>query len=161
MNEHRETEEATATIRNRDIPILAEVLSIMQLVNKTEEMRDWQRDRAVHITANLSGMPRGGGMTGLDEAVAALDELDRQQAQECREYAQHLRRAQRILNGIESRTMRAFVMMKYVMDMRDADIRRELNMTRWGFDRARRSVEDAPDMAAVKWQERYILEQKS
>ena len=48
-------------------------------------------------------------------------------------------------------------MMKYVMGLQDGEIRQQLNMTRWGFDRARRSVEDAPDMASVKWRERYIL----
>lgn len=160
MSEHKGHAEDAVMIRNRDIPLLQEVLPIMQLVRKTEELRGWQRGRAASITANLTGMPRGGDALGLDGVVAALDELDREQARECLEYAQHLRRAQRILNGIESRTMRAFVMMKYVMDVRDSEIRRELNMTRWGFDRARRSVEDAPDMESVRWKERYILEQK-
>lgn len=56
--------------------------------------------------------------------------------------------------------MRTFVMMKYVMDVPDVKIRQELNMTWRGFDRARRAVEDAPSMAAVKWQERYIVVQK-
>ena len=79
------------------------------------------------------------------------------QAGECREYACRLRAAQRILNGIESLTMRAFVMMKYVMGLRDGEIRQQLNMTRRGFERARQSVEDAPDMASVKWRERYIV----
>lgn len=161
MNECRETAEAAVMIRNRDIPILAEVLSVMQIVNQTEEMREWQKNRPMRITANLTGMPRGGEGLGLDGVLDALDELDRDQARECRECAQILRKAQRILNEIESRTMRAFVMMKYVMDLPDAKIRRELNMTRRGFDRARRSVEDAPDMAAVRWQERYILEPNS
>lgn len=148
-------------VRNQDIPLLAEVLPVMQLVNRTEEMRQWQRSRPLRITANLTGMPRGGEALGLDGVLDALDELDRQQARECREYAQVLRKAQKVLNGIESRTMRSFVLMKYVMGLPDAEVRREMNMTRRGFDRARRSVEDAPDMAAVKWQERYILEQKS
>ena len=161
MNERKGHLDDAVMIRNRDIPVLQEVLYIMQLVNKTEELRDWQKGRAAKITANLTGMPRGWDALGLDGIAAALDELERDQLRAVRDYAHHLRRAQRILNGIESRTMRAFVMMKYVMGVRDGEIRKELNMTRWGFDRARRSVEDAPDMASVKWQERYILEQKS
>ncbi len=157
MSESVERAEAAAVVCNRDIPILQEVLPVMQLVDKTEELRGWQRGRAEKITANLTGLPRGGDALGLDGVVAALDELDRKQAGECREYACRLRAAQRILNGIESLTMRAFVMMKYVMGLRDGEIRQQLNMTRRGFERARRSVEDAPDMASVKWRERYIV----
>lgn len=157
MSENLERVEAAAVVSNRDIPVLQDVLPVMQLVNRTEELRGWQRGRAEKITANLTGMPRGGDALGLDGVVAALDELDRKQANECREYACRLRAAQRILNSIESLTMRAFVMMKYVMGLQDGEIRQQLNMTRWGFERARRSVEDAPDMASVKWKERYIV----
>ena len=157
MSENVERAEAAAVVCNRDIPVLQDVLPVMQLVNRTEELRGWQRGRAEKITANLTGMPRGGDALGLDGVVAALDELDRKQAGECREYACRLRAAQRILNGIESLTMRAFVMMKYVMGLRDGEIQQQLNMTRRGFERARQSVEDAPDMASVKWRERYIV----
>ena len=166
MSESVERAEAAAVVCNRDIPVLQDVLPVMQLVNRTEELRGWQRGRAEKITANLTGMPRGGDALGdlpkpvrptEDGVVAALDELDRKQAGECREYACRLRAAQRILNGIESLTMRAFVMMKYVMGLRDGEIRQQLNMTRRGFERARQSVEDAPDMASVKWRERYIV----
>ena len=47
--------------------------------------------------------------------------------------------------------------MRYVMQISDAEIRRELNMSRRGFERAKKCVETAPSMAAVKWQERYIV----
>jgi hypothetical protein len=145
-------------IANRDIPLLREVLSVMQSVYHTEQLHEWQRERMVKITASLSGMPGGGGRKGLDDAVSVLDELNQNQIRECKEYAHALRRAQRVLNGIESRNMRAFVMLKYVMGVTDAEIRRELNLTRRGFERAVRAIQDAPDMASVKWQERYILE---
>ena len=147
-------------INNRDIPVLRDVLAVMQSVNRTEQLHEWQRGRMVKITASLTGMPGGGERKGLDDAVSILDELGRDQIRECREYGQHLRRAQRILNEIESRSMRAFVMMRYVIGVPDAEIRRELGMTRRGFSRAVRAVQDAPDMASVKWQERYILEEK-
>ena len=61
------------------------------------------------------------------------------------------------MNSISSRTMRAFVMMKYMMDTPNNVIMRELNMTEWGFNRARKSVEEAQDMAHVVWRERYIV----
>ena len=149
---------APVVICNRDIPLLTDVLCIMQAVCQIERRRDWQRDRMTHITQAVTGMPSGGGAArGLDDAFSVLDELDREQQAECRDYVRQLRRAQNILNGIESRKMRTFVVMKYVMGCSDAEIRNELNMTRRGFDRARRSVENAHNMAAVKWQERYIL----
>ena len=147
-------------VKNRDIPLLSEILYIMQDVCHIEERRDWQRDRMENITQHLTGMPGGGGLPkGLDDAFALLSEIDEEHEARCREYVRQLRRAQKILNSIESRTMRTFVMMKYIMDVPDTEIRDELNMTRRGFDRARRAVEEAPNMAAVKWQERYIVAQ--
>ncbi|MBP3690898.1 MAG: hypothetical protein J6I74_06190, partial [Schwartzia sp.] len=107
---------------------------------------------------HLTGTPGGSGMPkGLDEAFALLSEIDDEHKQRCKSYVRQLRKAQKILNGIESHTMRVFVVMKYVMDAPDTEIRKELNMTRRGFERARDSVENAPCMEAVKWQERYIL----
>lgn len=153
-----EKEIRPVVIRNRDILLLADVLSIMQEICQIEQWRDWQRDRMLNITQHLTGMPGGGGTPkGLDEAFALLSELDEEHEQRCKDYVRQLKAAQKILNGIESRSMRAFVTMKYVMDVPDAQIREELNMTRTGFNRARRCVESAECMAMVKWHERYIL----
>lgn len=144
-------------VENEDIPILTNVLSIMQEITRLEQLQSWERDRMVHITQTITGMPRGGQARGLDDAVAALDEIAREHLEQCRNYALQLRRAQRILNGIESQSMRAFVLLRYVMHVSDAEIRRNLNMTRRGFERAKNSVESAPRMSAVKWQERFFL----
>ena len=150
-----------ATIRNRDIPLLTDVLYVMQEVRMAEERRAWQRERLTNITPHLTGMPGGGGMPkGMEEAFAAISELEEIQANELAEYAATLKKAQKILNGIESQGMRTFVQMKYVFNAPDAEIRRELNMTRRGFDCARKCVEDAPNMAAVRWQEKYIVAKK-
>lgn len=155
-----EKEQRSIEVRNRDIPLLSEILYIMQDVCQIEQRRDWQHDRMFNITQHLTGMPGGGLPTGLDETFAMLSEIDEEHEARCKEYVRQLRKAQKILNGIESRTMRTFVVMKYIMDVPDVNIRDELNMTRRGFDRARRAVEEAPNMAAVKWQERYIVVQK-
>lgn len=156
-----EKEQRPVEVRNRDIPLLSEILYIMQMVRQIEERRDWQRDRMTNITQHLSGMPGGGGLPkGLDDAFALLSEIDEEHEALCKEYVRQLKMAQKILNGIESRTMRTFVVMKYVMDVPDVKIRQELNMTWRGFDRARRAVEEATCMAAVKWHERYIVVQK-
>lgn len=123
--------------------------------------KEWQRDRLTNITPHLTGMPGGGGLPkGMEDAFAAISELEEKQAKKCVEYAAILNRAQDILNGIENRSMRTFVMMKYMFETPDAEIRKELNMTRRGFDRARKCVEEAPDMASVKWQEKYIVAKK-
>ena len=145
-------------IRNRDIPILADVLPTMQLVNQTEQRLDWQHDRMLSISQHISGMP-GGGMLpkGLEDAFAALEEAGESHSEQINQYTHELREAERVLNGIESWSMRAFVLMKYVMDVPDAEIRRELNISERRFERARKSIEEAESMAAVVWREKYIL----
>lgn len=148
-------------VKNRDIPLLNSILYIMQAVKGLEERRAWQRDRMLNITQHITGMPGGGGMPkGIDEAISILSEIDTQHEEKCREYARQLKKAQKILNGIESVTMRTFVVMKYVMDVPDTRIRAELNMTYRGFDRARKAIEGAHDMQSVKWQEKYILDDR-
>ena len=144
-------------IRNKDIPLLADVLCIMQEIRQLEERREWQQGRLYNITQHLTGMPGGGNPAGMDGVFAILSEIDEEHKQRCEEYVRQIKKAQKILNSIETRSMRTFVLMKYVMDTPDTEIRKELNMTRRGFDRARKAVETAPCMAAVKWQERYIL----
>jgi len=153
-----EKEVKPVVIRNRDIPLLSDVFYIMQEICQIEQRRDWQRDRMLNITQHLSGMPGGGGVPkGLDEAFSLLSELDEEHEQRCKDYVRQLKTAQKILNGIESQSMRTFVIMKYVMNVPDSQIRHELNMTRTGFNRARRCIESAERMATVVWRERYVL----
>lgn len=160
-NQTAERETAPVYVQNRDIPFLAEIPCIMQEICQLEKQRDWQRDRMFSITQHLTAMPRGGGLPrGLEDGFAMLSEIDSRHEARCKEYVRHLRRAEKIMNEIESQTMRTFVMMKYIMDISDKEIRDELNMTRRGFDRARKAVESAPSMAQVKWQERYIIAMK-
>ena len=157
-----ESSREAAVIRNRDIPVLCDVLPVMQLVCATEKRLDWQHDRMTATSQHISGMPGGGTLPqGLDEAFAKLYEAGEDHEKELLQYNKELRAAERILNGIESRTMRAFVVMKYVWDVADAEIRRELNMTEWGFNRARKAIEEAENMGAVVWRERYIVAHES
>lgn len=144
-------------VQNRDIPLLADIYNIMQDIQGLEERRGWQAERMYHITQYLSGMPGGGTPKGLDEAFAALAEIDDEHKRCCKTYVRQMRKAQKILRSIESHTMRTFVTMKYVMDTPDTEIRKKMHMSRRGFERARKCIETAPCMAAVKWQERYIL----
>lgn len=152
----------TVTVKNRDIPLLSEIRYIMQEICQLEQRRQWQRERMMNITQHLTGMPGGGGMPkGLDDAFSLLSELETEHEARCRAYARKLKRAQKVLDGIGSEVMRAFVEMKYVQDRPDTEIRDTLGMTRRGLERARRCVEEAPRMAEVTWHERYIVRHTS
>lgn len=151
-------EPETIPVRNRDIPALSAVLAIMQDVVQTERLRLWQRERMTSLSQHLSGMPGGSGEPrGLDADFAMVAELEAEHREKCRQYVHELRQAERIVNRIESRTMRTFVVMRYILNIPNREIIRQLNMTRWGFERARKSIEEAEDMAHVVWRERYIL----
>ena len=159
-NKNNEESTAPSETRNKDIPLLASTLSLMKSVEMIEERREWQNSRMYNITQHLTGMPGNHSVHGLDDAFAVLSEMDSEHQKLCIEYVRRLKKIQKILNGIESQTMRTFVTMKYVMNISDAEIRKELNMTRRGFDRAKNSIESASRMSTVKWQERYILVQE-
>lgn len=145
-------------VRNRDILVLADISSVMQLVESTERRLEWQHDRMLSIRQHISGMPGGGGLPkGLDDAFAKLAEVGEEYETQLRAYLRQIREAQKILNGIESRSMLAFVTLKYVKHASNAEVMRRMKMTEWGFNRGRRSIEEAQDMQHVKWRERYIL----
>lgn len=145
-------------VMNRDIPILSRVFYTMQDIVSLEKRSEWQYERMFSITKRLKGMPGGGGLpSGLDQTYAEVDELNHEYGEAIRLYVRELKAAEHILNGIESRTMRTFVQMYYVDHIGKADIMRELDMTEYGFKRARTSIEQAEDMAHVLWRERYLL----
>lgn len=147
------------TIKNRDILLLSRVLCTMRDISSLERRRVWQRERLFSVTQNITGMPGGEGPAkGFDEIYAAIDGLNEEQQTKLLAYTRELGEAERIINGIQSRSMRTFVMMMYVDAIPPDKVREELNMTEWGFRKARDSVERAPDMQSVVWQERYVLE---
>ena len=138
--------------RNRDIGILGEVVAAMQEVCRYEDMSEWSAGRMFNITRQLTGMPRGSkGAGGLDSAFASLEHAQERYARELEECISLLNRAEEILNGIENREMRNFVILMYVLKKPKADICRELNMSEWGFRQARKAVEQAIRMQDVKW----------
>ena len=151
-------EEKQRIIRNKDIPLLNHIFYIMQDIVSLENRRDWQRDRMFSKTKRITGMPGGGTPMGCDATLAALEELDAEHSDQLKLYVRELREAERILNNIPHRTMRTFVQMYYVDEISRAEIMRELNMSKYGFDQARDAIEQAPDMAHVAWKEKYILE---
>ena len=157
MDETRGTREPVP-IMNRDIPILTRVLFTMQDVRNTERRRQWQQDRLWAMTQKLTGMPGGHGKPdGLDAQFAAISEIEERYARECAEYVKELSEAEAILNAIPSRTMRAFVTMRYVLNMGRKEIMAQLNLKRWKYDDMCLRIEQAQDMEHVDWPERYIL----
>ncbi len=145
-------------VKNRDIPLLTRVLYIMQDICMIDKKRDFQNDLKYSITQHLSFTPgsKGNG-SGIEDIICTLSELDSKHEALTQEYMDDLRAAERIINGITSYTMRVFVNMRYVFNMPKKTIMKELGLSRWGYERAIRAIEEAPDMASVKWYERYIL----
>jgi hypothetical protein len=150
-------QETVITIKNRDIPKLQRVVSLMQDIRMLEERAQWTRERMVNITQHLSWASGNGEPRGLDAAYAALSGLETEHQEAVRAYARELKAAERILNSIGSPRMRTFVMMMYVLDLPPRAVRNELNMTEWGFKRARQAVEQAKSMDRVVWREKYIF----
>lgn len=145
-------------VNNADIPMLTRIYYTMQDIISLEKRGDWQRERMFSVTKRLRGMPGGGGLpSGIDATLCELDELNHEYGEKLRAYVYELKNAERVLNGIESANMRTFVRMYYVDNIGKAEIIRELGITEYGFARARRCVEQAPDMAHVRWHERFLF----
>ena len=142
-------------MKNRDIPLLARVMCRMADICKAEEDSEWLSDRMHHITRQITGMPRGGVAAGFDSLVVELGEKNERLKTQINLYLQELKHVEKILNGIESPTMKTFVVMLYVDNVPQATVQRELNMSRRTFENARLAVENAECMAEVKWKERF------
>lgn len=157
MNAKHRTAEPAIRIKNRDIPRLQKVVSLMQDIRVLEERRLWLRDRMTNISLHLSGMPGSGQPRGLDAAYAALSELESEHQELVKNYVRELKAAERMINSINNPCMRTFVTMMYLENLSPREVRSELNLTEWGFKRAREAVEQAKSMEQVVWRERYIL----
>lgn len=151
-------ENNTTQVWNRDINTLASVMYAMQDILRIEDMQQWQQERMTNISARIGGTFGGNGTAkGLDEAFAKLSELDEEYAIMCKNYVDITREANKILHGITNPNMKSFVILKYMMNMPDIKVRKELNMTRRALEQAKECVENAACMADVEWKERYVL----
>lgn len=147
---------ATRTVRNRDIILIQSVRYIKLDIESLEERQAWENQRLFHITQNLASVVvKGGSSWGMDEAMATLQELSYKHEQTMKLYKRTLGQAERIINQIPSRQMRTLVTMLYLDGASDNDARKALGMSRWVFENARNTVENAERMADVKWHDRY------
>ena len=152
-----ETETEQRAVANADIIALSEVWYLMQDIVSLEKRREWQRERMSSMAQHLSGMPGGGAPAGLDTAFAEVSELEERHRMMVERYCKMLSRAEAIINGIENTSMQTFVRMMYLDNVPAREVRMRLNMTRRTFERARKAVEQAPNMASVKWRDHFFL----
>ena len=145
-------------VRNQDIPLLTQIFYILKEAESVERRGEWTYERLFNITRRMTGMPIGGGNApGMDGTLAEVEELNRIYGDRLQECVKALKDAERILNGIESQTMRTFVQMYYIDDISKAEIMRELNMTEWKFNKARENIENAESMKKVVWKEKFCI----
>lgn len=159
QGEKEQDYEGSIVVKNRDIPVLANLKYIMVEIQYIEERRLWEYTRVTNITQHLSGMPHGSGNgQKTEDAIIRMMDIEQEHAQKCQEYVSQIKAAKRIINSIQTQSMRTFVNMRYVMGISDVEIRRQIGMSKRGFYRARDAVETAPSMADVRWPEKYILQ---
>lgn len=143
-------------VKNKDIPLLTEVRLIEMDVVAMENRIQWERERRRNITQHLSRTPGGGGTArGMDEALASIEELEEKHKALVKKYIRQIRKAEAILNGIASHQMRTLVSLLYLDCYSSGTVQELLGMSRWAFENARETVEQAEDMASVVWHDRY------
>lgn len=98
-------------------------------------------------------------MAGWKLPFTAVAELEDEHKGKVKEYTRKLKATERIVNGIDNPFIRTFVTMMYIENLSAKTVRSELNLSEWGFKRARASVEQAEDMGSVNCRDRYILVQ--
>jgi len=145
-------------VKNADIPMLQEIRMLKMDIVSLEQRRKWERERMERITQSLSASPGGGTARGMDEAFAAISELEEKHKQLIKQYTRKMKKAERILSGIRSCQMRTMVTMLYLDNVPPSAVQAVLHMSRWAFENARNAIEDAPSMEEVKWFDRYSVE---
>ena len=139
-------------MNNKDIPLLSRIFYIMQDIRSLQHRSDFHDEQLYSTTTRLTGMPGGGGMPhGFDSIIGELEEVNHEYGEKIAEYVEELKKAEKILNGIEEPKMQIFVRALYVDQLAQAEVMRELEMTEYQFAKARKCVEEAENMKKVQW----------
>lgn len=139
-------------MNNKDIPLLSRIFYIMQDIRSLQHRSDFHDEQLYSTTKRLTGMPGGGGMPhGFDSIIGELEEVNHEYGEKIAEYVEELKKAEKILNGIEEPKMQIFVRALYVDQLAQAEVMRELEMTEYQFAKARKCVEEAENMKKVQW----------
>ena len=140
--------------KNRNIPLLEGILPTMQLAKEAETRLEWQQEMLTRLSQHLSGMPGGSALPkGLEDAFARLEESGETLEKHLRKYNRDFRASEKILNAISDKTLRAFVVMKYIIGASDTEIRRELGISEYTLNRMKNKVESAETMDKIVWPE--------
>ena len=146
-------------VKNKDILLLQEVPMLQVDIVSLEQRKNWERARMDNITQHLSAFSGGGGnRIGMDETLSDIEELEEKHRSLIKQYTRAIRRAERIINGIASHQMRTLVTLLYLDNVPDRAVQALLHMSRWTFENARKTVEEAPNMESVKWYDRYCAD---
>lgn len=146
-------------IRNRDVLLLTRIFYIMADIRSLQRRCEFHTEQLFSTTKRLTGMPGGGGLPhGFDSIIGELEEMNRDYIERINEYCRDLMRAEKTLNNIPHETMRTFVRMVYVDQLAQAEVLRELEMSEYQFDKARRAIEEAESMRKVDWPEKWRAE---
>lgn len=148
-------------VQNADIIVLQRIFYAMQDVCATEDRCQWEDDRLFHITQHLSHTPGGGEKKGLVDSIISRAEAKDNYRRQLQQYQAELNAAEEILTGIKNPNMRTFVVLLYVLMLPGEEVRKCLNMTEYGFKRARKSIEDAESMQTAEWVDKYVLRSKN
>lgn len=141
------------TIKNKDVLLLREVHLVQMDIVSLEKRAQWERARMDAMTHGLSAAS-GGGRRGMDDTLAAIEELEERHRMLVKQYTRMVKEAERIVNGISSHQMRTMVTMLYLDNVMGSAVQSVLHMSRWAFENARAAIENAENMACVKWRER-------
>lgn len=144
-------------VQNADIIVLQRIFYAMQDVCTMEDRCQWEEDRLFHISQHLSHTSGGGEKKGLDDGIISRMEAKDNYRSQLQQYQAELNAAEEILSGIKNPNMRTFVVLLYVLMLPGEEVRKRLNMTEYGFKRARKAIEEAESMQAAKWVDKYVL----
>lgn len=144
-------------VHNADIIVLQRIFYAMQDVCTSENQCQWEEDRLFHITQHLSHTTGGGVRKGLDDGIVSRMEAKEAYRASLQQYQAELKAAEDILCSIRNPNMRTFVMLLYVLMLPGEEVRKRLNMTEYGFKRARKAIEEADSMQAAEWVDKYVL----
>lgn len=144
-------------VQNADIIVLQRIFYAMQDVCAMEDRCQWEEDRLFHITQHLSHTSGGGEKKGLDDGIISRMEAKDNYRSQLRQYQAELEEAEKILSSIKNPNMRTFVTLLYVLMLPGEEVRKRLNMTEYGFKKARKAIEDAESMQTAEWADRYVL----
>lgn len=142
-------------VKNKDLVTLSRVKAMEAEIQALEEREAWQRERMQKITATLTGVPGGGGgKRGMDDALSALEELENDHKRLIKSYTRLVRKAEGALCRVQSQEIRAIVRLCYMDGATDRSAWEALGITRYRLESAKRAIESAESLEAVRWADR-------